>query len=795
MTATTTTTATTRVSRVAAVRASVWADVAIFAVLAVIALLGFGPAFGQLGYLVAAIGGLVVGSAVAVAGALARLPVVVTVLIGIGAYFVFGTAFALPGEGVFAVLPSPASLGDIATGAVFGWSDAVTLRAPLEAPPYLAVVPYAATLVVSLACVSLAIRMPAAGRRAMLRITLLVAGPVLLFLVAILLGTRDTAFAGIRGVAFAAIALGWMGWRIRASKRSIAADPGLTRRAIAGSAVVVAVAVVVGGVAGTFIAPPASSRLVVRDAVQPPFDPLDYPAPLAGFRKYTNDLRKTKLFSATNLPSGSLIRLATMDSYNGIVWSVTGPGEQTDGSGSFELLGSTIPAPPLFTPGAKTASTFSVLGYDNVWLPSLGYMNGLEFGARSGAADPRETVRVNTATGTTAVTSGVSRGMTYTVDATAQKVPNDKALKNVPVANVGMPSVTNVPDVIASKAEQYAGGSTSAIQKLRNIERSLKKLGYLSHGRASDPVPSRAGEGADRMNDLLQKTPMVGDQEQYTSAFALMARHLGYPVRIVMGFKAHTDGKGTVTFTGNDVTAWDEVAFQGVGWVPFFPTPTKTDAPKDQTVKPKLQPQPQVRQPPDTPPKADDLLTPVKTKDTKPPKDQHAFVLPIWASYVIGSLLLIALAIFLPMLIVALLKRRRRLRRARGPGDRRAAGAWDELVDGFGELGYRVPTVATRLQTAASLEAQSAEQGIPLEAGALSALAADADAAVFDGTEVSEERGSQLWLAVEQTLASVYGSAGWLRRRLASYRFARRRSPSARPGGAKATTSRSTASV
>jgi hypothetical protein len=759
-----------------AVAGSVWADVLVVAVLTVIALLGFGPAFGQLGYLVAGIGGLVVGAAVAVAGVLLRLPLVATVLIGVAAYFVFGTAFALPGEGIVGVIPSLTSLGDLATGAVFGWSDAVTLRAPLEAPPYLAVVPFAATLVVSLTAVSLAMRMPSTGRRATLRAALLVAGPTLLFLAGILLGTRDAYFAGIRGVAFAAIALGWLGWRIRSSKRSIAPDPGLTRRAIVGSAVIVLVAVVAGGVLGTFVSPSSSSRLVVRDAVQPPFNPLDYPAPLAGFRKYTNDLRKTKLFSATNLPSGSLIRLATMDSYNGIVWSVTGPGEQTDGSGSFELLGSTIPSPSLFTPGAKTESKFSVLGYDNVWLPSLGYMDALRFGAHAGDSDPRDTVRVNTATGTTAVTSGVSRGMTYTVDATAQKIPNDKALKNVPVAKVAMPSVTDVPDVIATKAEQYAGGSASAIQKLRNLERSLKKLGYLSHGRASDPVPSRAGEGADRMNDLLQKTPMVGDQEQYTSAFALMARHLGYPVRIVMGFKAHTSGRGTVTFTGNDITAWDEVAFQGVGWIPFFPTPTKTDAPKDQTVKPKLQPQPQVRQPPDTPPKADDLLTPVKTKDNKAPKDHHAFVLPAWVYYVGGILVLVALALYLPMAIVAIRKRRRRLRRVRGPGDRRAAGAWDELVDGFGELGYSLPKAATRLVTAATLEAQSAEQGIPMQAGTLTDLAADTDAAVFDGTDVTEERSSQLWHRVEQSLESVSNSAGWLRRRIAAYRFVKRRS-------------------
>ncbi|QDZ14128.1 transglutaminaseTgpA domain-containing protein [Humibacter ginsenosidimutans] len=754
--------------------AAAWVDLAVFAALMGVALMGFAPAFGRLGYVVAAVGGLVIGSAAAALGVLVRLPVIVTVLAGIVAFFVFGTAVALPGEGAFSVLPTLSSLADLAKGVVFGWSDSVTLRAPLQAPPYLAVVPYAATLAVSLACVSVALRVSPVGRRAVLRAGVIAAGPALVLLASILMGTRDAYLAGLRGVAFAVIALCWLGWRIRRSKRSMIVDRGLTRKAIAGSAVVALVAVVGGTALGMATAPSAASRFVVRDAVQPPFDPLDYPAPLASFRKYTGDLRTTKLFSATNLPKGSLVRLVTMDSYDGIVWSVAGPDQQTNGSGSFELLGSSIPSPSLFTPGATSASTFTVLGYDNVWLPNLGYVNTLNFDSHPGTTDPRDTVRVNAATGTTAVTSGVSRGLTYTVDATAQKVPSDKVLKNVPVAKITMPSVTNVPDVVATKANQYAGGSSSAIQKLRNIERSLKKLGYLSHGRASDPVPSRAGEGADRMNDLLQKTPMVGDQEQYATAFALMARHFGYPVRVVMGFKSHAAGKGTTTFTGNDITAWDEVAFQGVGWVPFFPTPTKTDAPKDQTVRPKLLPQPQVRQPPDTPPKADDLLTPVKTKDSKPPAGKHAFVLPTWAYYAIGVVLVLALAVFLPMLIVAWRKRRRRRRRATGPEDRRAAGAWDELVDGFAELGYSIPSVATRSQTASTLQRQSREQGIELDDGVLPGMAVQTDAAVFDGSTVSQERSDRLWTGMEHTLQAVSASAGWLRRRLASYRFARR---------------------
>ncbi|HWU46579.1 MAG TPA: transglutaminase-like domain-containing protein [Humibacter sp.] len=752
-----------------------WTDVGVLMGLSVLAVVGFEPAFGHYAFVPAALGGLIVGGGAALVGRLFRLSVPVTVLIALAAYFVLGTPLALPSQATLAVLPSIESLAGLVLGAVFGWSDAVTLQAPLEAPPYVAVIPYVATWLVGLVTVSLASRWLAGTRRTTLRSGALLIAPVLLFLAGILLGTRDPYFAAVRGVLFAAVALVWLGWRRgRDAAVVVQGDKGLRTRKLVGSAIVVVGAVVVGALVGGVVAPAQASRFVLRQEVTPPFDPLDYPSPLAGFRHYTKDLQKTKLFTITGAREGDLVRLATMDSYDGIVWSVTDPEQQTDGSGGFELLGSTIPRPPLFTPGSDSKATLTVDGYNDVWLPNLGYVNSLHFDKYTGT-DPTTTVRVNRATGTTAVTSGVKRGLEYTITVTAQKLPSDKQLARVAPATLEMPPVSNVPDIVASKAEEFAGHSSSAIQKLRNIERSFKSLGYLSHGRASDPVPSRAGEGADRMTDLLTKEPMVGDQEQYASAFALMARHLGYPARVVMGFapKARA-GSATAAVTGDDVTAWAEVAFDRVGWVPFFPTPTKTDAPKDQTTKPKLQPQPQVRQPPRSNPKAEDLLTPVKTKDNNPKDKKSAFELPGWVYWVAGIIGIPLLAYFLPLLIIAGLKRRRRRRRrTTGPPHRQSAGAWDELTDGYAELGFTIPAKATRKQTAEALRAQLEQQGLPQPANGFDTLANQVDAAVFDGSHVSDERVETTWAAADAAVEQATRSAGWLRARIASFRFHR----------------------
>lgn len=759
--------------------ATTWADVSVVFVLSAIAVVGFVPAFGRFSFLTAAFGGLVIGAGAAVVCRLFRLSVPLTVAIALAAYFVFGTPLAMPGSATLVVLPSLDSLSGLVIGAVFGWSDAVTLQAPLEAPPYIAVVPYVAGWLVTLVSVSLAVRwLPRARGRGAGRAAVLIAGPLLLFVAGILLGTVDAYLAGVRGVAFAAIALLWLAWRrSRTAAVEVVADPGLRRRRIVGVGSVVLGAVVVGALAGSVLAPPPPSRFVLRQEVTPPFDPLDYPSPLAGFRHYTKDLQKTDLFTVDGLTSGQVVRLATMDSYDGVVWSVTDPKDASDASGSFELLGSTIPAPPLFTPGATSAASIDIRGYSDVWLPTIGYLTRLGFDGYRGT-DPSTTVRVNTSTGTTAVTSGVGEGLRYTVAATAQKVPSDKTLAKVAPATLDLPPVTNVPDIVSAKAEEYAGSATTAIQKLRNLERSLKTLGYLSHGRASDPVPSRAGEGADRMTDLFAKAPMVGDQEQYASAFALMARRLGYPTRVVMGFAPKVvDGRPT-TVTGNDVTAWDEVAFDGVGWVPFFPTPTKTDAPKNQTTRPKLEPQPQVRQPPPADPKAQDLLTPVKTKDNARKDTKPGFAFPAWA-WVVGGVIVIPLVLyFVPLLIVAALKRRRRRRRlTTGPPDRRAAGAWDELADGYDELGLSIPRNTTRLQAAAALEEQSGAQSLRVPEGGLATLARDVDAAVFDGSEVSDERVDAVWRAADAAIGDAMASAGRVRARLAAFRYRRRKRP------------------
>jgi transglutaminase-like putative cysteine protease len=78
-------------------------------------------------------------------------------------------------------------------------------------------------------------------------------------------------------------------------------------------------------------------------------------------------------------------------------------------------------------------------------------------------------------------------------------------------------------------------------------------------------------------------TDRRGFCQQFASAFALFARSLGVPSRVAVGFTPgdpvadDRDGGDGAVFVvrGRHAHAWPEVYFEGVGWVPFEPTPQR----------------------------------------------------------------------------------------------------------------------------------------------------------------------------------------------------------------------------
>ncbi len=733
-------------------------DAAVVGVLTVLAGAAFGPAYGGVRFLAVLAAGAMVGVLAALLPAVARWPGWWTLPLAVLGY-VAVSGIAVPTRAAAGVLPTGETVRIAAPGAVSAWKQSLTVAVPVGSSGALLVPALLAATVLSTIGVLLAVRLTASP------VALL--APATMAVLAALMGTTVAWRPEVVGSVAAAAGLVWAGWR-----RRRAGLVGLEWRRPVGVLLVLVPAVAVGLLVGPRLLP-AADRVALRAMVQPPFDPQAYPSPLAGFRHYAKTDRSTALFEVTGLPAGARIRLAALDSYDGVVLGTSA------GTGTFARVGDRISGAPA---GTRATVTVTMRGYADVWLPDAGYLSGIVFGGpRAGALTDH--FRYDLATGTGVVTSGLRSGDVVTEQVSVPVPPDAARMAGVAVAQVDQPDLQAVPDAVATKAEQLTSSlhDASPYAVATALATGLRDAGYFSHG-DNGAVSSPAGHGADRMIRLLTAPTMVGDQEQYAVAMALMARSLGLPARVVMGFAPH--GSGTVTVTGADVTAWVEIPFAGVGWVAFDPTPDQSKVPQQQ--RPDQQQDAQQRQvqpppPPEPPERAQTKSVkdaggdPDSGADDRQDQDQQVVAgFPVVTVLAVGIPVLVIVA---PVLLVLWVKRRRAgRRRTRGTPVARIAGGWSEVIDRSIDLGHPPRVGATRAEAGAALD--------ETYGSALAVLAREADGAVFAPEPVEPARAEAFWADVRRELRALDAGQPWGRRWRArlSPRSLRRRSTDAAAG-------------
>ncbi len=614
------------------------------------------------------------------------------------AVFVLAGGPAVASTAIAGVLPGPGTPGALFSGLVQGWADMLTTAPPMGIADGLGVIPYVCGFVA------------AGGAMLFARLRpwplVPVVTPVLVLVVGFLFGTRDVVSTLAQGALFAVVAIGWGAVRANRDRRS--GDGHVYwPRLLSGLVMLVIVFAVAWPIGTRLPVVDAAPRTVLRDRFVPPFDPRNEPSPLASFRSYlSNDAAKATAFSVTGLPEGARVRLATMDTYDGVVWVVGGSAAAA--SGHFERVGAEIVPVPDGRPA--TVSVTAQADRADVWVPTVGATRAADF-AGPRAADLDASFRYNRDTASGAAPVRLRRGDEVTLQ--AQLAPNrdDKALADAAIdGSQALPALPTLPDNVAKKATELAGAGSPFAQAVK-LEEALAKGGFYSDGGPDAKGTAREsapGHSEYRMIDFLgNKRGYIGNAEQFASAMALMARSLGLPARVVMGFAPPPgSGSGALDLHGSDVDAWVEIAFAGHGWVSFYPTPDHKKAPPD--IPPK-QPQEkdlsQNQPPPPTFLEAPDLKSELSAPhpDPAPPAAEAAVSsetpVAVKAAGALAVPLLAALAVC--GLIVGLKSRRRRRRRSRGTEVRRLRGAWDDLCDQARDLGVLIPPGATRREVAA----------------------------------------------------------------------------------------------
>jgi transglutaminase-like putative cysteine protease len=191
---------------------------------------------------------------------------------------------------------------------------------------------------------------------------------------------------------------------------------------------------------------------------------------------------------------------------------------------------------------------------------------------------PGRTVRFDRTTASTYLDRPLERGDTYHV--TAQTVmPTADQLRAVqdntaPLdggAYTALPP--EMPDRIHEIAVELTADQDNRFDRVKAIEGYLRDTSIFSY----DPRTELSG-GTNSILQFLEET-RAGFCQQFSFTMAVLLRELEIDSRIVVGFSAGTLGSpgGPYSVMSDQAHSWVEVYFEGYGWLPFEPTPTRNN--------------------------------------------------------------------------------------------------------------------------------------------------------------------------------------------------------------------------
>ena len=275
-------------------------------------------------------------------------------------------------------------------------------------------------------------------------------------------------------------------------------------------------------------------------------------------------------------------------------------------------------------------------------------------------------------------------------------------------SSVGMVSASytdlpsDMPPLIRQLANQVTAGAPTRFQKAVALQDWFREeFDYSLRN-----VPP--GNGTDELEEFLSPDgdyARTGYCEQFASAMAVMARQLGIPARVAVGFlRPQRIAEGVYEYSSDDLHAWPELFIAGSGWVRFEPTPpARAGAVPAYTREAVDLEQPEPSGPSG---RAEDQLPdrngePTAAPDELDPEaDDEAGA--VAAGFPWGALLGVLLgALALVALVLApraVRRRRREHRLAAGP-----EAIWDELRDTARDLGLPYPDHRSPRETGAGL--------------------------------------------------------------------------------------------
>jgi transglutaminase-like putative cysteine protease len=439
-----------------------------------------------------------------------------------------------------------------------------------------------------------------------------------------------------------------------------------------------------------------------------------------------------------------------LDRYDGVRWTSTA---------EFGETGSQLRAAATAGPGRDIRQTYTMATIEDPWLPAAGTPLRIDLPNVAYAPDSGDLLAPGSVSGL--MYEVVSRVDTPAADEVASAVRDDD-----PSLSRYWQLDGTVPDAIRNLATEATAGSSTAGNTLSRLEQYL----LTNYSYDSDAPP---GHAYGRLERFLTQDRR-GTAEQFAASFAVMARSLGFPARVAVGYRVvqeTDDGLAPLDFvTSANYHAWVEVRFADLGWVAFDPTPrpgTTPLPPQEETTAPTTvapsSPPGGQREPQEAGP-SEGLPEP------EPEPEGVAGRVVLFAGIGVG-LLLVALATAATTVVV-MKHRRRTARRRAGTEADQVVGAWEEVLDRLAEVHFPLEPSMTPRDIA---RAGQSTYGVAA-AEPLGALVPVVSRAVFAREAPTREVATGAWDRTsdfERNLASLLNRRQRLRTRLSLRPFRR----------------------
>ena len=270
----------------------------------------------------------------------------------------------------------------------------------------------------------------------------------------------------------------------------------------------------------------------------------------------------------TTAPTGEYLQLTTLDTFDGAQWAPDTPAlVPTNTVRKVETAPGLTAATQVF----PDSTTIKIGDANSDWLPAP-YPETKVTGLTGTWLWDSDTLAIRS-------TDAETPGQNYTVSSldvepSIAQLEAAKPSPNNPLAKV--PAGLN--PIVAETARKVVGNASTDFDKALALQNWFRG-GSFKYSTTAPKADGYDGSGLSIIVPFLKEK--AGYCVHFATAMAIMARTLGIPSRVAVGFLP-----GTLTHpaTGDsevyqvdtaDMHAWPELYFAGVGWVRFEPTPGK----------------------------------------------------------------------------------------------------------------------------------------------------------------------------------------------------------------------------